>query len=37
MLCAFRPVLQQEVFLLGGVRGTIPRWPLADFFDGVNR
>ena len=37
MLRAFRPVLQQEVFLLGGVRGTIPRWPLADFFDGVNR
>jgi LmbE family N-acetylglucosaminyl deacetylase len=36
MLRAFRPVLQREVFLLGGVRGTIPRWPLADFFDGVD-
>jgi len=36
MLRAFRPVLQREVFLLGGIRGTIPRWPLADFFDGLD-
>ena len=36
MLGAFRPVFQREVFLLGGVRGTIPRWPLADFFDGLD-
>jgi LmbE family N-acetylglucosaminyl deacetylase len=36
MLRAFRPVLQREVFLLGGVRGTIPTWPLADFFDGLD-
>jgi LmbE family N-acetylglucosaminyl deacetylase len=36
MLRAFRPVLQREVFLLGGVRGTIPRWPLTDFFDGLD-
>jgi LmbE family N-acetylglucosaminyl deacetylase len=36
MLRAFRPALQQEVFLLGGVRGTVPRWPLADFFDGLD-
>jgi N-acetyl-1-D-myo-inositol-2-amino-2-deoxy-alpha-D-glucopyranoside deacetylase len=36
MLRAFRPVLQREVFLLGGVRGTVPRWPLADFFDGLH-
>ena len=36
MLRAFRPVLQREVFLLGGVRGTIPRWPLSDFFDGLS-
>ena len=35
MLRAFRLILQREVFLLGGVRGTIPRWPLADFFDGL--
>jgi N-acetyl-1-D-myo-inositol-2-amino-2-deoxy-alpha-D-glucopyranoside deacetylase len=37
MLRAFRPVLQREVFLLGGVRKEIPRWPLADFFEGVDR
>jgi LmbE family N-acetylglucosaminyl deacetylase len=36
MLSAFRPVFQREVFLLGGVRGTVPRWPLADFFDGLD-
>ena len=35
MLRTFRPVMEQEVFLLGGVRGTIPRWPMADFFDGL--
>jgi LmbE family N-acetylglucosaminyl deacetylase len=35
MLRAFRPVLRQEVFLLGGVRGAVPRWPLSDFFDGL--
>ena len=30
----FRPVLEREVFVLGGTR--IPtRWPLSDFFDGV--
>jgi N-acetyl-1-D-myo-inositol-2-amino-2-deoxy-alpha-D-glucopyranoside deacetylase len=36
MLRAFRPVLQREVFLLGGVRGAVPRWPLSDFFDGLD-
>jgi N-acetyl-1-D-myo-inositol-2-amino-2-deoxy-alpha-D-glucopyranoside deacetylase len=35
MLQAFRPVLEREVFLLGGARGPIGRWPLADFFDGL--
>jgi len=35
MLHAVRPVLQREVFLLGGARGAIRRWPLADFFDGL--
>lgn len=35
MLQAFRPVLEREVFLLGGVRGPVQRWPLADFFDGL--
>ena len=35
MLQAFRPVMEREVFLLGGARGPITRWPLADFFDGL--
>ena len=35
MLQAFRPVLEREVFLLGGARGPVHRWPLADFFDGL--
>ena len=29
-LAGFRPILEQEVFTLGGVRGVVPRWPLAD-------
>ena len=32
---AFRPVLEREVFVLGGARGAVPRWPLHDFFDGL--
>jgi N-acetyl-1-D-myo-inositol-2-amino-2-deoxy-alpha-D-glucopyranoside deacetylase len=35
MLRAFRPVLEREVFLLGGARSALPRWPLEDFFDGL--
>jgi N-acetyl-1-D-myo-inositol-2-amino-2-deoxy-alpha-D-glucopyranoside deacetylase len=35
MLQAFRPVLEREVFLLGGVRGPVRRWPLEDFFEGL--
>jgi len=35
MLQAFRPVLDREVFLLGGARGPVRRWPLSDFFDGL--
>jgi len=35
MLEAFRAVMEREVFLLGGARGPIPRWPLDDFFDGL--
>jgi hypothetical protein len=23
------------VFVLGGTRATVPRWPLEDFFDGL--
>jgi LmbE family N-acetylglucosaminyl deacetylase len=32
---AFRPVLQREVFMLGGARGPVPQWPLHNFFDGL--
>jgi LmbE family N-acetylglucosaminyl deacetylase len=35
MLRAFQPVFEREVFALGGARGPVPRWPLADFFDGL--
>jgi N-acetyl-1-D-myo-inositol-2-amino-2-deoxy-alpha-D-glucopyranoside deacetylase len=35
MLQAFRPVLEREVFLLVGARGPVRRWPLPDFFDGL--
>ena len=35
MLDAFRPVFEQEVFVLGGTRIPTLRWPLSDFFDGV--
>ncbi|HTE47336.1 MAG TPA: PIG-L deacetylase family protein [Gemmatimonadaceae bacterium] len=36
MLRAFRPVLEREVFLLAGARGPVPRWPMPDFFDGLD-
>jgi N-acetyl-1-D-myo-inositol-2-amino-2-deoxy-alpha-D-glucopyranoside deacetylase len=35
MLRAFRPVFEREVFVLGGARSEIRRWPLPDFFDGL--
>jgi N-acetyl-1-D-myo-inositol-2-amino-2-deoxy-alpha-D-glucopyranoside deacetylase len=35
MLRAFRPVLEREVFVLGGARGPVRQWPLDDFFDGL--
>jgi len=35
MLRAFRPVFEREVFVLGGARGPVLRWPLSDFFDGL--
>jgi N-acetyl-1-D-myo-inositol-2-amino-2-deoxy-alpha-D-glucopyranoside deacetylase len=35
MLQAFRPVMEREVFLLAGARGPVGRWPLEDFFDGL--
>ena len=35
MLRAFRPALEREAFVLGGVRGPV-HWPLEDLFDGLN-
>jgi N-acetyl-1-D-myo-inositol-2-amino-2-deoxy-alpha-D-glucopyranoside deacetylase len=35
MVRVFRPVFEREVFVLGGARGAVPRWPLRDFFDGL--
>ncbi len=35
MLDALRPVLEKEVFVLGGTRIPAKEWPLSDFFDGV--
>jgi N-acetyl-1-D-myo-inositol-2-amino-2-deoxy-alpha-D-glucopyranoside deacetylase len=35
MLRAFRPVLEREAFVLGGVRSPVRIWPLCDFFDGL--
>jgi LmbE family N-acetylglucosaminyl deacetylase len=35
MLSAFRPVMEREVFTLAGTCGPIARWPLSDFFDGL--
>jgi LmbE family N-acetylglucosaminyl deacetylase len=35
MLDAFRPVLEREVFVLGGTRIPTKEWPMSDFFDGV--
>ncbi len=32
---AHDPVLEREVFMLGGARGSVSRWPLEDFFDGL--
>lgn len=35
MLSTFRPVMEREVFMLGGTRRPIGRWPLGDFFEGL--
>jgi LmbE family N-acetylglucosaminyl deacetylase len=35
MLDAFRPVFEREVFVLGGTRVPVLRWPLRGFFDGI--
>jgi N-acetyl-1-D-myo-inositol-2-amino-2-deoxy-alpha-D-glucopyranoside deacetylase len=33
---AFAPMLDREIYLLGATRAAIPRWPLADVFDGID-
>jgi N-acetyl-1-D-myo-inositol-2-amino-2-deoxy-alpha-D-glucopyranoside deacetylase len=35
MLKAFQPVMEREVFMLGGTRGPVRDWPLTDFFQGL--
>ena len=35
MMNVFRPVMEREVYTLGGVRGPIPKWPMTDFFEGL--
>lgn len=35
LLSTFRPVMEREVFMLGGTRRPIPHWPLTDFFEGL--
>jgi LmbE family N-acetylglucosaminyl deacetylase len=35
MITTFRLVMEREVFMLGGVRGPVARWPLNSFFDGL--
>ena len=35
LLRAFRPIMKQEWFVLGGVRGAVPHFPLRDVFDGL--
>lgn len=34
-LDGFRSIMEEEVFVLGAARGRIPRWPMADLFDGL--
>jgi LmbE family N-acetylglucosaminyl deacetylase len=35
VLAAFLPVFEREVYVLAGARGPVPRWPMPDFFDGL--
>lgn len=35
ILRGFRPLTEEEVFVLGGTRGPIARWPLESLFDGL--
>jgi N-acetyl-1-D-myo-inositol-2-amino-2-deoxy-alpha-D-glucopyranoside deacetylase len=35
ILNTFRPLMEREVFMLGGTRAPIAQWPLTDFFEGL--
>jgi hypothetical protein len=35
ILRAFRPLMEEESFVLAGVRGAVPHFPLRDVFDGL--
>jgi len=35
MLDTLRPVFETETFVMGGARGPVPTWPLADLFEGI--
>jgi LmbE family N-acetylglucosaminyl deacetylase len=34
-LRGFRPIMEEEVFVLAATRDVVPRWPLAGLFDGL--
>ena len=34
-LNGFRPIMEEEVFVLGASRGKVPQWPMVDLFDGL--
>jgi N-acetyl-1-D-myo-inositol-2-amino-2-deoxy-alpha-D-glucopyranoside deacetylase len=35
-LHAFAPIMEHELFTLGATRAPVPRWPLRNFFDGLD-
>jgi N-acetyl-1-D-myo-inositol-2-amino-2-deoxy-alpha-D-glucopyranoside deacetylase len=34
-LYAFQPIMAEEAFVLGAVRGTVPHWPLTNMLEGI--
>ena len=36
ILRAFRPLVEDEAFVLAGARGPVTRWPMDSFFDGLD-
>jgi N-acetyl-1-D-myo-inositol-2-amino-2-deoxy-alpha-D-glucopyranoside deacetylase len=35
-LLGFEPLMRDEIFTLGATRASLPRWPVCDFFDGLD-